>query len=343
MWTPPLAGAMSQYRRLGATGLQVFPICCGCGRFGQRTGGVLEVDRDRAHAILDAYDEAGGNFLDTANMYGQPGGGPRTGTSEEYIGEWMATRDRDRYVLASKVSMRVGDGPNEAGLSRKHVREEIEGTLDRLGTDHLDVYYLHRWDETTPVEETLSTLSWLVESGRVHHVGASSMAAWRLAKALWTADREGFEPVTVTQPLLNAASEESAEYLALCAGQDLAVVPHSPLAGGFLTGKYERGPDGGVIGPDGARADLLDAFERRYVTERGWRTLDAVRAVADEVDATPAQVALRWLVDHPLDPVPVVGARDPEQMRENLAALDRSLTDDQRERITAARDGEVSA
>ena len=335
---------MDDYRRLGSTGTKVSPICFGAGRFGQRTSGVLEIDRETAHAMLDAYDEWGGNFIDTANMYGQPGGGPRTGTSEAYIGEWLEGRDRDRYVIASKVFMRVGDGPNEMGLSRKHVREEIEGSLDRLGTDYIDIYYLHRWDEETPIEETLATLDWLVEDGRVNYVGASSMAAWKLAKAMWKADVSGHEQLTVTQPMFHAAYRDSEDYLDLCADQGLAVCPHSPLAGGLLTGKYERGPDGEAIGPEGSRAQFLDRFQRSYVDERAWRVLDAIQSVAEETDATPAQIALRWLLDRErFQCLPVVGARSVDQLTENLAAADRSLSADHDRRITEAREADVDA
>ena len=339
---------MDEYRRLGSTGTKVSPICLGTGRFGQRTGGTLEIDRETAHAMLDRYAEAGGNFLDTADMYGQPGGGPRTGTSEEWIGDWLADRDRERFVIGSKVCMTVGDGPNETGLSRTHVRHQIERSLDRLGTDYLDIYYIHRWDPDTPIDETLATMDWLVEDGRVNYLGVSSMAAWQLTKGLWTSDVNDYERFEVAQPLFNAAQTESGgrdaatnertAYLDVCADQELAVCPHSPLAGGFLTDKYERGPDGEAIGPEGARADILDRFQDSYVSERGWRVLDAIRSVADETNATPAQVALRWLMDRErFTCVPIVGARSVEQLEENLAARSVSLTSEQRERITDAR------
>ena len=326
---------MVEYRRLGSTGTQVSPICFGTWRFGKESNGVVETNKNEAHDLLDAYSEAGGNFVDTANVYGSP-----PGTCEEYIGDWLATRDRDRYVLASKVYFGVGDGPNESGLSRPHIRRQIEGTLDRLGTDYLDVYYIHRWDEETPIEETLATLDELVSDGRVNYIGASSMAAWKLTKALWTSDVEGYERFEVTQPMFHAAYRETEDYLDVCADQDIAVCPYSPLAGGFLTGKYERGPDGNAVGPEGSRAALVDYFQDAYVDDRGWRVLDAIRSVADETDATPAQVALRWLIERPsFTCIPIIGARTVEQMEENMGALDVSLTDDQRERITAAREG----
>ena len=324
------------YRRLGSTGTKVSSLCFGTWRFGMESDGVVETDRGDAHDLLDTFAEAGGNFIDTANVYGDP-----TGTAEEYIGDWLAGRDRADYVLASKVYFGFDpDNPNGSGLSRTHIRRQIEGTLDRLGTDYLDVYYIHRFDEGTPVEETLRTLDGLVEDGRVSYLGASSMAAWQLTRMLWESDVEDLERFEVTQPMFHAAYHETDEYLDVCADQGLAVCPYSPLAGGFLTGKYERGDDGSAVGPEGSRADLVDYFQDAYVTEQGWDVLDAIRETADELDATPAQVALRWLIERPdYTCVPIVGARTVEQLEENLGAVEIELSDDQRERITAARRG----
>jgi aryl-alcohol dehydrogenase-like predicted oxidoreductase len=325
------------YHRLGSTGTNVSPVCLGTWRFGKRSGDVIETDKSEAHDLLDAYADMGGNFIDTANVYGDP-----NGTCETYIGDWLAHRDRDQFVLASKVYFGFDDdNPNGGGLSRPHIRRQIDGTLERLGTDYLDVYYIHRWDDETPIEETLSTLDWLVESGRVNYIGASAMAAWKLTKALWESDVGGYERFEVTQPMFHAAHRDSEDYLDVCADQDLAVCPYSPLAGGFLTGKYERGEDGSAVGPDGSRADLVDYFQDAYVSERGWEVLDEIHAVADEIDATPAQVALRWLIERPnYQCIPIVGARTVEQLEENLGAVQIELSDDQRGRITDARTAE---
>ncbi|MFC6836008.1 aldo/keto reductase [Halomarina ordinaria] len=326
------------YVPLGSTGTKVSELCFGTWRFGRRTGDVLETDREEAHALLDAAWDAGINFIDTANVYGDP-----NGTSEAYIGDWLDDHDREQFVLASKVYFPFDeDDPNGRGLGRKHIRAQVEGTLDRLGTDYLDVYYIHRWDDEVPIEETLGALTDLVREGRVNHLGASTMAAWELTKALWTSDVEGYEPFEVTQPLFHAAyRDDVADYLDVCADQDLAVCPYSPLAGGFLTGKYERAdPDdpNAVEAPDGSRASFDERFSGFYVSERGWHVLDAIRAVADEADATPAQVALRWLMDQEaFTCVPIVGARTEEQLRENVGAADLSLTAEGRERIDDAR------
>ncbi|MFC4989763.1 aldo/keto reductase [Saliphagus infecundisoli] len=322
-----------EYVRLGSTGLEVSPLCLGTWRFGQESGGVVETDRESAHELLDAFADAGGNFIDTANGYGG-------GDSERWIGDWLEGKDREEYVIASKVYWSQNSRFQE-NLSRKNVRAEIEGTLDRLGTDYLDLYYIHRFDEETPIETTLRTLNDLVREGKVHSLGASTMAAWQLTKALWKADVEGTERFDVTQPLFHAAyREDVADYLDVCADQDLAVCPYSPLAGGFLTGKYERAGDGtqDVDAPDGSRGDLDEMFGDWYVSERGWQVLDEVRTIADEEGATPAQVALRWLMDQEaFTCVPIVGARTTDQLSENLGATDVELAPDQRRRVDDAR------
>ena len=271
------------------------------------------------------------------------------GTAERYIGEWLADHDREDVVIASKVYFPFdgrdperGPGPNDSGLGRKHVRAQIEGTLDRLGTDYLDVYYLHRWDEHTPIGETLATLTDLVREGTVHYLGASTMAAWQLTKALWKSDVNGWERFEVTQPLFHAGyRDDITDYLDVCADQTLAVCPYSPLAGGFLTGKYERTDPGDPTafeGPEGARGDLDAAFEEYYLSERGWQVLDEIRTIADEESATPPQVALRWLIEQErFTCVPIVGARTTDQLDENVGAVDISLSDTQFDRVVDAR------
>jgi aryl-alcohol dehydrogenase-like predicted oxidoreductase len=319
---------------LGSTGLQVAPLCLGTWRFGKETGGVLETGRKDAHDLLDAYADRGGNFIDTANGYGD-------GKSEEWIGDWLAHRDREEFVVASKVYWTQMSAVDE-NLSRKTIRAEIEGTLDRLGTDYLDLYYIHRWDDETPIEVTLRALSDLVREGKVNYLGASTMASWKLTKALWTSDVEGLERFEVTQPLFHAAYyEDVREYLEVAGDRELAVCPYSPLAGGFLTGKYERADEAdpqAVRAPDGSRGSFDEFFDDYYVSERGWRVLDAVRSIAEEADASPAQVALRWLMDREaFTCVPIVGARTVDQLDENLGAADVALSDEQCRRITEAR------
>jgi len=331
--------AEMSYRRLGSTGTKVSELCFGTWRFGRETGGGgPETTRGEAHDLLDAFAERGGNFIDTANVYGDP-----NGTSEEWIGDWLAGEDRSDYVLASKVYFGFDDeNPNGSGLSRTHIRRQIEGTLERLGTDYLDLYYIHRWDDETPIEETLRTLNELVEEGKVNYLGASTMAAWKLTKALWESDVHDWERFEVTQPLHHAAYyEDVADYLDVCSDQELAVCPYSPLAGGFLTGKYERVDEDdpqAVEAPGGSRGSFDDVFGDYYVSERGWAVLDTVQDVADEVGATPAQIALRWLMDHDeFTCVPIVGARTVDQLDENVGACSVSLSDEQWDRVHEAR------
>jgi len=327
-----------EYRQLGSTGTRVSELCFGTWRFGRKTGGVLETDEQDAHELLDTFADHGGNYIDSANVYGDP-----NGTSESYIGNWLEDRDREKFVLSSKVYFGYDDdNPNGSGLSRTHIRNQIDGTLERLGTDYLDIYYIHRWDENTPIEETLSTLDRLVEEGKVNYLGASTMAACQLTKALWNSDVNDYQRFDVTQPLFHAGYYKDVEdYLSVCADQNLAVSPYSPLAGGFLTGKYERAdPDDpkSVRAPDGSRGSFDERFERFYLSERGWKVLDEIRAVADEVDGSPAQVSLRWLMDQQaFTCVPIVGARTPDQLEENLGATEISLSRDQHDRITDAR------
>jgi len=318
-----------EYTKLGSTGLDVSKVCFGTWRFAKESGGTVETDKETAHELLDAFDEHGGNFIDTANVYGDP-----NGTSEEWIGEWLAERDREDYVVASKVHG-VARSRFGGNLSRKNIRAEIEGTLERLGTDYLDVYYIHRFDDETPIRETIRTLDELVSEGKVHYLAASathegsSKDAWKLTKGLWQSDVENRERFEVTQPLFSA-TERPQRFLDVCADQGLAVCPYSPLDGGFLTGKYSQGD-----AAEGSRADLQD-WELEF-SDRQWRVLEAVESVAEEVDASPAQVALRWLIDQrEFTCVPIFGARTVDQLEENVGAVDVSLSDDQYDRIDEA-------
>lgn len=267
------------------------------------------------------------------------------GTSEKYIGEWLDQHDWEDFVIASKVYFLFDGwgelGPNDSGLGRKHIRAQIEGTLERLGTDYLDIYYIHRWDEESDIEKSLRTLTDLVREGKVHCLGASTMAAWQLTKGLWAADTNDLEQFDVTQPLFHAGYRDDVkDYLDVCADQNLAVCPYSPLAGGFLTGKYERAGDDPETfeAPDGSRGELDEMFSYYYLSERGWHVLDEIRAVDAELNATPAQVALRWVMEQPeFTCIPIIGARTPEQLSENVGATDIQLSDDQFNRIVDAR------
>ena len=222
-----------EYVRLGSTGLQVSPICLGTWRFGLEhdDSGVMETDREDAHELLDALEERGGNFIDTANGYGG-------GRSEQWVGEWLDERDREDYVIASKCYWSDVSRFQE-NLSKKNVRAEVEGSLEKLGTDYLDLLYLHRFDDDTLIEHTLRAVDDLVSEGHVHYVGISTCEAWKLTKGLWTADVNNYEAFSVTQPLFHAAYyEDIAEYLDVCADQNLAVCPYLPVREPPASGEY---------------------------------------------------------------------------------------------------------
>jgi aryl-alcohol dehydrogenase-like predicted oxidoreductase len=314
------------------TGLQVSEIAFGTWRFARETDqGRLEVGRETAVDLLDTYAAAGGRFIDTADVYGD-------GESERWIGKWLRDYDRDEFVVASKVYFPTGDDPNAGGLNRKHVRRQVQYSLERLRTDYLDVLYIHRWDEETPARELMRSLNALVEEGKVHHLGASTLApnAWRVARANGIAYREGLEQFSVTQPRYNVVNREiEGEYLDFCRERGLDVASWSPLAQGFLTGKYDR--DGGV--PGDATASDTEGWEDRYLTGENFDALDVVRTVAEEVGATPAQVAIAWQLEHPQVTAPIVGARTVEQLEENLRAATVDLSADQFDRLSDAKAG----
>ncbi|KTG09496.1 aryl-alcohol dehydrogenase [Haloprofundus marisrubri] len=315
---------------LGRTGTKVSKLAFGTWRFGRRNDdGDLEVGRERAHELLDAYADAGGTFIDTADMYGE-------GRSEEYIGDWLAERDREEFVVASKIYWPTSDHANGRGLNRKHLRNNVDEILERLGTDYVDVLYVHRWDDDTPAREFMRTLDEFVRDGKVNYLGASTLEpnAWKVAMANELADKRGYEPFSLSQPRYNVANREiEGNYLDMCEHYDVGVVPWSPLAGGFLTGKYSRNESP----PKDSRAANDQQFADSYLTSENFDALEAVEAVAEEVGATPAQVSLAWLMHHDQVTAPIVGARTPEQLEENLVASDISLTDAQFHRLADAK------
>ncbi|MEZ3114740.1 aldo/keto reductase [Halobaculum sp. MBLA0147] len=322
-----------EFTQLGETGLQTSELQFGTWRFGRETAeGNLEIGESRAHDLLDAYEAAGGRYIDTADIYGG-------GDSERWIGDWLSSRDRERYTIASKIFWQIRDGdPNSRGTNRKTVRNRIDALLERLGTDYVDVLYIHRWDDQTPTYELMKTLNGLVEDGKVHYLGTSTLRpnAWKVARANEIAREQGWEPFTVAQPRYNLVDREiEGDYLEMTREYGIGVCPWSPLGQGFLTGKYDR--------EDGLTGESLAAesphFADNYLTEAAFDTHDVLDAVADEVDATPAQVALAWQIHHEDVAAPIVGARTVEQLEENLAAATVDLSDEQVERLSEAHDG----
>lgn len=330
---------MVEYLRLGGTGMEISEACLGAWMFGEEApDGTEIVAEDTARSILDAAWSRGVNFIDTANVYGNDG------RSEAYIGRWLEDKEREDFVVASKVYFAL-TGRQRIGLSRKIVMSEIEGTLDRLGTDYLDIYYVHGWHDPSPLEETLAALNDLVRAGKVHYIGVSNFASWQLVLAREICRSRGWAPVSVIQPRYNAADHvpytiDPAELplpdlFDACRYFDVALCSYSPLAGGFLTGKYTRTADGETLSPEGSRGTVFSRYGE--FPDRWWRVLDEVEAVAEEVGATPAQVAIRWasLVEG-ITSIPIIGATSPGQLDETLDYVDVSLHEDQFRRISDA-------
>jgi aryl-alcohol dehydrogenase-like predicted oxidoreductase len=314
-----------EYTRLGGTGLEVSRLCLGCMNFGSDEPWMLD-DREASLELIHEALDAGINFLDTANVYSR-------GESEEIVGEAIQNYRRDELVVATKVYHEMYDGPNGSGLSRKHVIDQAHASLDRLGVDYIDLYQIHRFDEDTPVEETLSALTHLVDEGLVRYVGASTMSAYQFTKALYAADAEGYARFVSMQPEYNAVDRhEEANVLEVCAGEGVGVIPWSPLAGGFLTGKDD--PDGEV--PEETRA-ADDEYTRNRFTEENWAVLRALQDVAESKGVSAAQVALAWLLEKEVVDAPIIGPRTPEHLADSLGALDVSLTEAEMDRIEAPK------
>ena len=305
------------YRNLGRTGLKVSEIGLGTMQWG------WTADEATSEGVMDAFVAAGGNFIDTADVYSNWAPNNPGGVSEAIIGRWMKARGhRDQLVIATKARGRMWEGPNGEGLSRVHLIKACEESLRRLQTDFIDLYQTHWYDESTPIEETMAALDTLVRQGKVRYVGCSNYPAWRLMEALWASDKRHLVRYDSIQPHYSLAhrSEFERELQELCVTYGIGVIPYSPLAGGFLTGKYTRESDTGS-----ARAA---GIQRRYFNDAGWRMLDAVKVVADEIGSTPTAVSLAWLLAQPGMTAPIIGANSVEQLQASLAAGDLRLTAD---------------
>ena len=314
-----------QYRNLGHTGLKVSTLGLGAMQWG------WTADEATSWAIMDAFVAAGGNFLDTADIYSNWVTGNQGGVSEEIIGRWIKARGkRHEVVLATKVRGRMWAGPNGEGLSRSHLIKACEDSLRRLQTDYIDLYQTHWFDAETPVEETMAALDTLVQQGKVRYVGCSNHPAWRLVAALWASDKHNLVRYETLQPHYNLAyrQEFEQELKTVVTQYGLGVMPYSPLANGFLTGKYHQGEM-----QNSARAGSV---QKRYFTDAGWRVIDAVRQVANEINSTPTAVALAWLLAQPFMTAPIIGANSVEQLQGSLAAVAVQLSAEQLEALNRA-------
>jgi aryl-alcohol dehydrogenase-like predicted oxidoreductase len=318
-----------EYRMLGSSGAVVSTLALGTMTFG------TETDEVGAHAQLDQYLDAGGNLIDTADVYS-------AGVSEQIIGRWLASRTgaRDEIVLATKGRFATGSGPNDLGLSRRHLDAALDASLRRLGVDEIDLYQVHAFDPLTPLEETLRFLDDAVRVGKVRYLGMSNFTGWQLQKAVDIAEFRGLSRPVTLQPQYNMLVREIEwEIVPAAQSAGLGLLPWSPLGGGWLTGKYRREerPAGATrLGENPDRG--VEAYDRRSRVERTWDVVDAVRAVSAERGVSMAQIALAWLVDRPTVTSVILGARTLEQLDDNLGAAELHLDAPETERLDAASD-----
>jgi aryl-alcohol dehydrogenase-like predicted oxidoreductase len=304
-----------EYRTLGLSGVKVSELCLGTMQFG------WTADEETSFEVLTAAFEAGINFLDTADIYSRWVEGNPGGVAETIIGRWLkkGVARREQVVIATKVRGAMGEGPNDEGLSRRRIVEAVRASLSRMQLDYIDLYQLHWPDETTPIEQTLSALTDLVKCGDVRYIGCSNFSAWRLMQALWTSDERNLESFISLQPHYNLLhrDEYERELEQVCLEYNLAVLPYSPLAGGFLTGKYMRD----VIPPADSRGAGSQRIQTYMSQNRSWELLDELKSLGAQHGKTVSQMALGWLLTRPSVTSPIIGPRSVEQLHENLGAV----------------------
>jgi aryl-alcohol dehydrogenase-like predicted oxidoreductase len=313
-----------QYKKLGNSGLTVSELCMGAMTFGRET------PNDDSFRMLDMYIEAGGNFVDTANVY-------LSGLSEEILGEWLKTQKRDELVIATKVRFPMGDKPGQSGLGRKHILESVTASLKRMKTDYADVLYAHAWDYHTPLEETLETFTELVRQGTVRYVAVSNYSAGHLQKAADLSEFKGFTPYIALQAKYNLIIRSPEwELLPLCAENGMGFVVWGPLFGGWLSGRYQRGmtepPEGRI-----KEAEKQDWFEKwsRYNIESTWKVIDEVMELANRLNKSPAQVSLNWLLNKEHVTSVILGASKISHLEDNLGCLGWKLNEEDMKTLDA--------
>ncbi len=307
-----------QHMRFGPTGLQVSRLCLGTMTFG------LQCDEATSFAILDAASEAGITFLDTADVYPLGGGVETNGRTEEVIGKWLRGK-RDRFIVATKCSGKMGVAPWEQGTSRKHVLASIDGSLKRLGTDYVDLYQVHHYDPLTPVDETLEAFDAVVRSGKARYVGCSNYPAWRLARSLGRSEALGLAKFVSVQPRYNLLFRQmERELFPLCEEERIAVIPYNPLAGGLLTGKHKRSasPSQGTRFTLGSSGKM---YTERYWHDREFEAVTEIAQIAKQALTDPTTLAIAWVLANPVITAPIIGASKPEQLKASVAALTFNL------------------
>jgi aryl-alcohol dehydrogenase-like predicted oxidoreductase len=306
-----------KYVDLGTTGLHVSELCLGTMTFGK------EADREASTAIYRRCREAGINFIDCANVYA-------SGESERILGE-LTAGERGELILTSKVGGVMGQGPNREGLSRRHILQECEASLRRLGTEWVDVYFAHRFDARVPVEESLRAFDTLVQQGKVRYLGVSNWAAWQIARALGTSALCGLSAFRVLQPMYSIVKRQAeVEMLPLALDAGMGVITYSPLGGGLLTGKY-----GATPAPGSGRLSENRMYTRRYADAWMFEAAQGLKQIAEETGHSPVSLAVAWAARHPAVTCPIVGARNLEQLEPALKATDIDLPPDLYARLCA--------
>jgi aryl-alcohol dehydrogenase-like predicted oxidoreductase len=305
-----------QYVNLGRTGIKVSRICLGVMSYGSKTWRPWVLEEQEAKPFLKRALELGINFFDTADVYS-------LGESERILGKALKEfgPGRDRVVIASKVHGKMGDDPNLQGLSRKHIMHSIDATLQRLGTDYLDLYQIHRFDYNTPIEETLSALHDVVKAGKALHIGASAMYAWQFAKMLYTADLHGWTRFSTMQNYYNVVyREEEREMIPLCRDQGIGLIPFSPLARGFVIGNRRKEDFGDTV-----RSKTDEFSKAHYFRPEDFAVVDRVTEVASKRGVNNAQIAMAWVLAQPGITAPIVGATKMQHLEDAVAALNLKL------------------
>ena len=305
-----------KYKQLGRTGLLVSELCFGTMTFGGGQGfwrAIGQLPQKAADDLIARVLDAGINFIDTADIYSE-------GDSERILGKALGKRRKD-VVLATKVFGRMGPGPNQVGLSRRHILQAVEDSLERLGTDYIDLYQIHGFDALTPMEESLRALDDLVHAGKVRYIGCSNLAAWQVMKSLWISDKHNLHRFECLQAYYSVAGRDlERDVVPVLQDQNLGLMVWSPLAGGLLSGKFDR--DG--KGPDGARR--VDFDFPPVDRERAFNAVDVMREIAEDKQVAVAQIALSWLLHQPVVTSVIIGAKTSEQLAENIAAPEVDLS-----------------
>ena len=309
-----------QRTQLGRTGLSVSRLCLGTMTFG------LQCEEPLSHAILDKAAEGGIDFLDTADVYPLGGGGNTGGRTEEIVGNWLAGKRHD-YILATKCVGRTGRRHWDQGMSRKHILDAIDASLKRLQTDYVDLYQLHSYDPTTPLDEALEALDTVVKSGKARYVGVSNWPAYKVARGVGRAEVKGLAGITSVQPRYNLLFRTfERDLLPLCREEGIAVIPYNPLAGGMLTGKHAKGAP-----PEGTRFTLGNAgarYQERYWHDREFEAVEALKGVAAEAGVSMATMAVSWVLANKAITAPIIGASKPEQLADSLVAAETPMAAD---------------